>query len=502
MNKYLYFSIIFIIITKVCFADYTTPGTGKSWNLDSLVLYSGGTVSYSSGDYFMNSNLIIAQSDTIKIINNSTVKFSSLTLLTVYGTLIINPPSYVLFTAADTSQKYIGIRLDSLADASVFKRLIFEHANSIRLYDCNAIIDSCEIRNNSYYASGLASGAIYLYRSNPVISNCKIYRNRRAAINSGSNIASSPVIINNLIYENDTENYNTPQINLGAGGSSPIIIRNNTIIGYFTNAGGIAFLPVGSIPNLIIENNIIKKNRYGIALLAGGINAYINNNIIDSNNIQGNPSLGGSGLNFAGNWSSSSVIVTRNIVRGNLWGVTIQNTAKPNFGNLSNSDTTDIGLNFIYSNVHSDTTFDFYNNTPDSIKAENNFWGTYNLDSIEMHIFHKPDNPSLGFVDYIPIASPTSSNKENSVIESYDLIAYPNPFNSVVKISYSLIKLQKVMLVVYDVTGKEINIIENNIMPPGKHSILWNASELNSGIYFIRLNTEEKSITKKVVFIK
>ncbi len=265
------------------------------------------------------------------------------------------------------------------------------------------LIDSCIIRYNTLNSS-FASGAISFFRSNSIVSNCQIFRNRRAAIVSGANIASSPQILNNNIYENDVDNANVPQINFGATGSDPMIIRGNTITGLYIMSGGISFLPVGSIPNAIIENNIIKKNRYGIAIAGGSSNIYINNNIIDSNNIQGNPNLGGSGINFNGSATQNS-IVTRNIIRGNLWGITIQGTAKPNLGDLSSPDTTDIGLNEIYDNMNTGAIYDLYNNTPDPIKAENNYWGTGNVDSVEAHIFHNPDNPSLGVVDYLPLRS-------------------------------------------------------------------------------------------------
>ncbi len=494
---------IFFLISFSARADYNTPGTGKRWNLDSLVANSAGAVTFSGGEYFFTTNILVSQTDTLSIRNNATVKFSSLTLLSIFGTLIINPPDSVKFTTSDTAVKFVGIRLDSLADASVIRKLIMENANSIRLYDCNALIDSCFIRNNNYYASGLVRGAIYLFRSNPVISNNRIVRNGYSAITSGANIASSPTIINNLIYANDNTNYNVAQINLGAGGTSPVIIRNNTIIGLYTNSGGIAFLPVGAIPSLIIENNIIKNNRYGIALLAGGINAYINNNIIDSNNIQGSPTLGGSGLNFAGGWTTSSVIVTRNTVRWNLWGVTIQNTAKPNLGNLMNPDTTDDGNNIIWGNSNTGKVFDLFNNTPDTIRAENNFWGTMNLDTIESHIFHKTDSTVLGFVDYLPIRGPVTVSGQEIKIDSYEILdAYPNPFNPVVNINYHLKNTGKYLLRVFDILGNETVTLYYGDAVPGDYKIKWDASSYPSGIYFLRLENGGNFYTKKLVLLK
>lgn len=138
-------------------------------------------------------------------------------------------------------------------------------------------------------------------------------------------------------------------------------------------------LPVGSIPIALIEDNIIRKNRYGIAVAGGNSNIIIRGNRIDSNNIQGLPNLGGSGINFNGS-NTQLCIVSNNLIRGNLWGITIQGTAKPNMGDLSNASNLDDGRNAIYGNTNSGKIFDLFNNTPDSIKAENNWWGTSNTD--------------------------------------------------------------------------------------------------------------------------
>jgi len=510
--KKIYYILAFLLIFQQTFAIYTTPGTGKNWNLDSLVANSSGHITYSGGIYFVNDTLIVSQTDTLKILQNAIVKMGNLSFIRIYGTFLINPPDSVKITAADTSLKHIGIRLDSLADASVFKRLIFEYGNSIYAFNCNMLIDSCIIRYNTNYASGMQSGAIGLYKSNVTISNCKIYRNRRAAVVSGSNISSSPRIIGNLIYENDVENGNYPQINLGAASTDTVVIRNNTIRGGLSPmSGGISFLPIGSVPSLIIENNIIKKNRYGIALQNVNINAYISNNIIDSNNIQGLPLLGGSGINIYGD-STIKVICTRNMIRWNLWGVTVQGSAtkpvKPNFGNLSNSDTSDNGYNKIYYNSHNDTIFDFYYNvtTTDTMKAENNYWGTTNADSIEAHIWHKVDFSTLGFVDYLPyrlVMGETNNTLE--IPTGYKLFdAYPNPFNPSTNIKYQITNNNFVTLKVFDILGKEVATLVNGQQKPGTYEIQFSLSnnQISSGIYFYRLTAGSFSDTKKLVMMK
>ena len=281
------FLLFLLFLFSNSYSNYSTPGVGVIWNLDSLVSNSAGNVTFSSGEYFINDTIVISSTDTVKILVNAIIKFASSAFIDINGVLIVNPPDSAKITAQDTALKFLGLKFEDLSDGSVLKRLIFEYGNAVRMLDCNILIDSCIIRHNRLNSS-FSSSAISLFRSNSIISNSKIFSNRRSAIGSGANIASSPQILNNYIYNNNTDNANVPQINLGASGPSPVIIRGNTITGGpYVQTGGISFLPIGSIPSGVIENNIIKHNRYGIAIAGGSSNFYINNNIIDSNNIQG-----------------------------------------------------------------------------------------------------------------------------------------------------------------------------------------------------------------------
>lgn len=501
MTKFI-LTICFSLTFLSSYANYSTPGTGKRWNLDSLVAYSSGNVTFSANTYFVNDTINISQSDTLFINQNATLKLAAGVLIDAFGIIKINPPDSVKITAQDTSLTFADIRFEENSDASVLKKTIIEYGNMIRLLDCDMLIDSCSIRYNRCFSTASTGAAINLFRSNATISNSKIYRNRRVAVLSGVGTASSPIIINNLISENNSDNTNQSQINFSTTGVSPIIIRNNVITGLYDNTGGIGFL-VSGIANIIIENNIIRKNRYGIFIQSGTVNAYINNNIIDSNNIQGSPNLGGSGINFNGT-SALTSIVTRNKIRGNLWGITIQGTAKPNLGNISNSDTTDIGLNHIYWNTNSGKIYDLYNNTPDSIRAQNNYWGTTILDSVEAHIFHKADSSTLGFVNYLPIRTVTSvASNPLSLVNGFKLFdAFPNPFNPTTNISFEVGQKINVVVNIYDLTGKLVQTLFNGVREPGRYEIQFNASMLSSGMYFYRMEAGGFTDTKKLILLK
>ncbi len=492
------FALVLSIFSS--YADYTTPNTSVNWNLNDLVTNSGGVVTFSGGNYFVNSNLTVAASDTIKILSNATVKLALNVSVLVNGTLIVNPPDSVKFTSIDTTQKFTDLRLDLAGTNSMLNKLIYEYSfNGLRLLNSSPLISNCTFRYNCGGAT-LTVPALNLFNANPVITNCLFYRNYRAAIAGGSNIANAPQILNSQFIENVLTSGNVPQINLGQSGAGTTIIRGNTIRGISVLSGGIAALPTGTL-TVIIENNNIRKNRYGIAL-NGSVNAIIRNNIIDSNNIQGLPLQGGSGLNFVG--SGINARVSKNIIRWNLWGVTLQSSAAPVFGDLSISDTNYIGLNYIFFNSNSGLFYDFYNNTNQPIKAENNFWGTGNLDSIEAHIFHQVDSAALGFVDYMPINIPVGIQPVNSEIPSHFSLydAYPNPFNPSTNIRFDIAKTSDVKLVIYDVSGREAEVLIDQKMNAGSYYLNFNASKLASGVYFLKLAADGFVQTKRIILLK
>ncbi len=406
---YLYVSLLLVSFSTSA-NQYVTPGTGVKYTLDDLVTNSGGSVTLTAGIYYVVDSIYINTNDTLSIFADATVRYGLNTLLGTKknGVLLIDPPNNVTFTADNLTSGYLGVRLDS-SSGSVIRKLTLEYAVSFRISDCSPTLDSCILQFNNHLASTtFGNGAVALFRGSPVIKNCRFINNKRAAIQGGANIANAPKILNNYFFANSTNNVNVPQINLGSTGTSSDTVKiiGNTIIGGYTMSGGIGFLPTGNV-YAFINGNIIRKNRYGITFNGGAnINAVVSYNIIDSNNIQNDPNLGGSGIAFSGGSSTSqqNTIVTGNIIRGNLWGITIQHRSKPNLGNLSNTDTTDDGKNQFINNTNANTPdIDLYNNSIDNISAENNYWNTDDPATAEARIFHQVDDGSLGLVDFDPI---------------------------------------------------------------------------------------------------
>ncbi len=95
------------------------------------------------------------------------------------------------------------------------------------------------------------------------------------------------------------------------------------------------------------------------------------------------------------------------------------------------------------------------------------------------------------------------TNISNEIPEKYFLSQnYPNPFNATTKIDFKIPVRSFVTIKMYDILGKEIKSISNGLMNPGIYSYNFDASELTSGIYFYRLQSEKFIDTKKMVLIK
>jgi len=76
---------------------------------------------------------------------------------------------------------------------------------------------------------------------------------------------------------------------------------------------------------------------------------------------------------------------------------------------------------------------------------------------------------------------------------------YPNPFFQSTTITFQLPKDSRVVLKVYDYTGREVKTLANGEHLKGKHTVQFNASGLPAGIYFCHLQAENNFITKKLV---
>jgi len=79
---------------------------------------------------------------------------------------------------------------------------------------------------------------------------------------------------------------------------------------------------------------------------------------------------------------------------------------------------------------------------------------------------------------------------------------YPNPFNPTTTIEYALPRSGDVVLAIYNLRGEEVSRFADGEQPAGYHSVIWNAANVASGIYFYRLQAGDFVQTRKMVLLK
>ena len=79
---------------------------------------------------------------------------------------------------------------------------------------------------------------------------------------------------------------------------------------------------------------------------------------------------------------------------------------------------------------------------------------------------------------------------------------YPNPFNPSTRIVYRVTSRGSVNLRVYDILGREVGTLVNEVKGPGEYQALWDGRGCPSGVYFYRLQSNTASISKKMLLIR
>jgi len=81
---------------------------------------------------------------------------------------------------------------------------------------------------------------------------------------------------------------------------------------------------------------------------------------------------------------------------------------------------------------------------------------------------------------------------------------FPNPFNPLTKLKFSLATEDNISILIYDINGRLVStLIDNRKLNAGEHSVIWNAAEFSSGIYFCRLSCAKSgTLTSKLVLMK
>ena len=392
---------IFIIFTTLfivnqCFAQWVSPGDGQSYTLESLCTAAPSAVQASAaGHYVISQNLTLSAGDLLTLESSAvSVVVSGGVTLTISGTLQTATRNQTLVFQGDSTQSnYFELRFED-ASQNNLAYIHFRYCQGIKLISSDMTIDSCEFDHFSNHV-------ISYMNCNPVIRNSYFHDNQVCAIQSAVNADGCPKILNNIFYNNVLANTNNPQINIGPGTMDTIFIVGNRIEGVASNmSGGIGIMNMynPAVTTVLLKDNVITNNRYGYTQNGYRIYAEIYDNQFIDNNLEVTPNNGGSGISIYGYDTTCAAKLRRNLITGNLWGVTAIY-----YHHLDMGTTEDYGYNVLYNNGNGGVDYELYNNANSDMDAVGNYWGCDNAAAAEDVIFHQADNASYGLVNYLPI---------------------------------------------------------------------------------------------------
>ena len=103
-----------------------------------------------------------------------------------------------------------------------------------------------------------------------------------------------------------------------------------------------------------------------------------------------------------------------------------------------------------------------------------------------------------GEISYIGLSDRSPSRGSEPVLYG----SRPNPFNPVTQITYWIPETAHVRLNTYDVAGRRVATLVNEVRDRGEHTVEWHADNLPSGVYFYRLDVGDFSEQRKVMLLK
>jgi plastocyanin len=166
-------------------------------------------------------------------------------------------------------------------------------------------------------------------------------------------------------------------------------------------------------------------------------------------------------------------------------------------------------IQFVLSTMHdavqvSEATWNADGNTPNGGFSVPFGGGSIVLTAVGTHYYVCLPHATFGMKAVITVASPTSvATAGYGIPQSCSLSQnYPNPFNPSTTIKYELSTQSYVSLKVFDVLGREVATLMNGEQSAGYKSVVWNAANVPSGVYFYRLTAGTFTEVKKVVINK
>jgi len=103
----------------------------------------------------------------------------------------------------------------------------------------------------------------------------------------------------------------------------------------------------------------------------------------------------------------------------------------------------------------------------------------------------------------VKVSDTVTGVEEDGIPRDFKLLQnFPNPFNPTTTIKYAVPKEAHVKLTVYNVLGQEIAVLVNGLKSAGYHTVNFDASNLNTGMYIYKLEAGDFTSIKKMILMK
>jgi hypothetical protein len=79
---------------------------------------------------------------------------------------------------------------------------------------------------------------------------------------------------------------------------------------------------------------------------------------------------------------------------------------------------------------------------------------------------------------------------------------WPNPFNPVTRIPFTLTRADVVKLSVHNLLGQEVAVLTHGLRFAGRHEVLWNAGHVSSGVFLVTLEAAGRAQTRTVTLLR
>lgn len=421
-------------------AEYATGGDFTTYSLNDLCAIEASGLVNVDGVYYITGDLTIAATDSLKVTEAADIK--------IIGDATFKVEGYMEMKAQDTirvsnyDEEYPrSIFIDG--GRAVLRKVAFSGVGVHNWSEEPLSVVGCSFTGVTSASNSNGAVAFGLSNTGNEIRECVFTSNEVPAIGSAATAYCGIGIYDCVLIDNNMENSNKPQINITTpAANGPTVVSGCVIAGAERNmVGGISVSNMvgGEMGEVEISDNTIRDNRYGINIF-GPMKAVVKNNLLLDNRYEANPMNGGSGISCTAFGGTENVVISGNHIEGSLWGVTLISYGflmpaygyggfeYVSLGEPANTEVDSPGENVFVANGNDGknydptTPYDLYNNTDQTVYAQNNTWSVpeQTEELVATVIFDKADDSRLGEVIFMPTYSGIDAVKADAGALSYD----------------------------------------------------------------------------------